>query len=81
MAKADDRKRKNYHDMAVALLRLETDLHGRWRTVDGSLRRGTRLPKAAGGGAKVKMTLWVERSVLAIFRAMGAANTTRLALP
>lgn len=79
MTKADDRKRENYHYMAEALRRLETDLHG---AVAGSgliPEEWHQIAQGGGRGAKVKLTLWVEADVLAFFRAMGTGHTTRMA--
>lgn len=79
MTRAEDKKRENYHYMAQALRRLETDLHG---AVAGSgliPEEWHAIARGGGRGAKVKLTLWVERDVLAFFRAMGTGHTTRMA--
>jgi len=79
MTKAYDKMRTNHHYMTETLDRLEADMQG-------AAARSAMIPEAwhaiaqsGGRGAKVKMTLWVERDVLAFFRAIGTGHTTRMA--
>ena len=79
MTRADDKKRANFHHMAQTLERLETDLAGAVARSEMIPEAWHRIAQSGGRGAKVKMTLWVERDVLAFFRTMGTGHTTRMA--
>ncbi len=71
-------RRVGYFWMADVMRRLEHDLHHRIELTGQVPKLWEEVGKTRGPQPKVRISLWVERDVVRVFKSMGAGYQTRM---